>query len=255
MFNILFLEAPGTGPEGITDRPRPTEGLTPSDIRPVIQMVSDKLLIEAEGGNPEAQYQIGLNLLYGTDSPKDAAAAAEWFSKASAQGFLPARRELGILLASGEGVEPNMTMAVEYLSQAADNLDPSALYHLGLMYEVGTGVEKDLQKCVRMLAYAAEMGYPGADIDAERVDAILTAERNRKLRARPILHLMISDVDVEAACCKRMLDDLLEQDIVFIDTVRGPALLGEDEDGMDAVLERCPYCGAPIQLISHDRQF
>lgn len=218
-------------------------------------MVSEELLAQAESGDAQAQYQIGLNYIYGTNVPKDAAKAAEWFVRSSDQGYLPARRELGILLASGEGVEPDMPRAVEYLSEAADSLDPSAMYHLGLMYELGTGVDKDLQKCVRLLAYAAEMGYPGADLDAERVDGILTEERNRKLRARPILKLQISDVDVEAACCKRMLDDLLEQNIVFIDSVKGPALLGEDEDGMDAVLDCCPYCGARIQLIPHDKQF
>lgn len=218
-------------------------------------MVSEELLAQAESGDAQAQYQIGLNYIYGTNVPKDAAKAAEWFVRSSDQGYLPARRELGILLASGEGVEPDMPRAVEYLSEAADSLDPSAMYHLGLMYELGTGVDKDLQKCVRLLAYAAEMGYPGADLDAERVDGILTEERNRKLRARPILKLQISDVDVEAACCKRMLDDLLEQNIVFIDSMKGPALLGEDEDGMDAVLDCCPYCGARIQLIPHDKQF
>ncbi len=218
-------------------------------------MVSEQLLSRAEGGDHEAQYALGLAYLYGTDTPKDMAKAAEWFGRASDQGFLPAVREMGILLASGEGVEPDLPKAVDYLSRAADNLDPSALYHLGLMYEIGTGVPKDMQKAVRMLAYAAEMGYPGADIDAERVDAILTEERNRKLRARPILKLQISDVDVEAACCKKMLDMLLEQDIVFIDSYKGPALLGTDKDGMDAVLESCPYCGAMIELISHDKKF
>ena len=218
-------------------------------------MVSEQLLSRAEGGDHEAQYALGLAYLYGTDTPKDMAKAAEWFGRASDQGFLPAVREMGILLASGEGVEPDLPKAVDYLSRAADNLDPSALYHLGLMYEIGTGVPKDMQKAVRMLAYAAEMGYPGADIDAERVDAVLTEERNRKLRARPILKLQISDVDVEAACCKKMLDMLLEQDIVFIDSYKGPALLGTDKDGMDAVLDSCPYCGAMIELISHDKKF
>ena len=221
----------------------------------VVIMVSDNLLQNAEAGDAQAQYQIGINYLYGTDVPKDTTKAAEWFAKASEQGFLPAKREYAILLASGDGVEPDMEKAVEYLSLAADKLDPSALYHLGLMYEIGTGVPKDLQKAVRMLAYAAEMGYPGADIDAERIDKILTEERNRNLRARPILKLQISDVDVEAACCKRMLDSLLEQEIVFIDSYKGPALLGEDKDGMDTVLECCPFCGARIELVSHDKKY
>ena len=123
------------------------------------------------------------------------------------------------------------------------------------MYETGLGVEKDLQKAVRMLAYAAEMGFPGADADAERVDGILYEERRKKLRARPLLHLQISDSDVEAACCKQMLDKLLDEEIVFIDSYKGPALLGADKDGMDAVLERCPYCGAEIQIIPRDTRF
>ena len=216
---------------------------------------SDTLVEKAENGDAESQYKLGLNYIYGTDVPKDASKAAEWFKKASDQGFLPARRELGILLAAGDGVEPDMETAVQYLSQAADELDPSALYHLGLMFEVGIGVEKDLQKAVRMLAYAAEMGYPGADTDAERIDKILYEERKKKLRARPLLNLQISDVDVEAACCKQMLDKLLDEEIVFIDSYKGPALLGEDKDGMDAVLDCCPFCGKKIEIIPRDTKF
>lgn len=203
----------------------------------------------------ETLYQQGLAFLYGTDVPKDYAKAAECFKSSCKKGHMPARRELGIMYASGQGVEKDLERAVLYLGQAADSLDPSALYHLGLMYEVGSGVEKDMQKAVRMLAYAAEMGFPGADSDAERVDAILTEQRNRNLRARPLLKLQISDVDVEAACCKPMLDALLAQDIVFIDTASGPALLGEDLDGMDAVLSRCPYCGAPVQVVPRDKKY
>ena len=218
-------------------------------------MDDEKLIELAEKGDAESQYKLGLNYTYGTDVPKDNAKAAEWFKKASDQGFIPARRELGILLASGDGVEPDMQTAIQYLSDAADQLDPSALYHLGLMYEIGIGVPKDMQKAVRMLAYAAEMRYPGADIDAERVDKILYEERKKKLRARPLLNLQISDVDVEAACCKQMLDKLLDEEIVFIDSFKGPALLGEDKDGMDAVLDSCPFCRAKIQIIPRDTKF
>lgn len=219
-------------------------------------MVStESLRTAAEGGDAEAQYQLGLIYLYGNEEPKDAAKAFEWMSRAAEQNVVPAKRELGIMLVSGEGTEPDLERGVQMLSDAADNLDPGAFYHLGLMYEKGIGVPQDLQRCIRLLAYAASMGYPGAEVDAERVDAILTEERNRKLRARPILKLQISDVDVEAACCKPMLDALLAQDIVFTETMNGPALLGEDRDGMDAVLTSCPFCGQRLQFIPHDTKF
>lgn len=216
---------------------------------------SEALLKAAESGDAEAQFQLGLIYLYGNQEPKDARKAFEWFSRAAAQNVVPAKRELGVLLASGEGCEPDLARAVQLLSDAADDLDPGALYHLGLMYENGIGVPKDMQRAVRLLAYAASMGYPGAEVDAERVDNILTAERNRNLRARPILKLQLSDVDVEAACCKRMLDELLAQNIVFTETADGPALLGEDKDGMDAVFTSCPFCGQRIQYIPHDTKF
>ena len=218
-------------------------------------MANDNLRERAEAGDVEAQYRLGVNYVYGTNVPKDMKKAAELFEKAVAQDFMPAKRELGILLASGDGIEPDLERGVKLLGEAADQLDPSALYHLGLMYEVGSGVPKNLQTAVRMLAYAAQMQYPGAEYDADRIDKILTEERNKNLRARPLLKLMISDVDVEAACCKKMLDALLEQDIVFTDTMNGPALLGEDSQGMDAVLDHCPFCGAPIQLVPHDKKW
>ena len=218
-------------------------------------MDSENLVGKANAGDAESQYRLGLNYIYGNDVPKDAAKAAEWFKLAADQDYLPARRELGILLASGEGVEKDMEKAIAYLGEAADQLDPSALYHLGLMYEHGIGVEKDLQKAVRMLAYAAEMGFPGADTDAERVDKVLYEERAKKLRARPLLKLQISEVDVEAACCKKMLDKLLDEEIVFIDSYKGPALLGEDKDGMDTVLDECPFCGAKIEIVPRDIKF
>ncbi len=216
---------------------------------------SDALLEAAEQGDAESQYQLGLIYLYGNDEPRDAKKAFKWMARAAAQNVVPAMRELGIMYVSGEGTEPDIGRGLQLLSDAADNLDPGALYHLGLMYEKSLGVPRDLQKCVRLLAYAASMGYPGAEVDVERVDGILTKERNRKLRARPLLKLQISDVDVEAACCKRMLDELLAQNIVFMETMQGPALLGEDKDGMDAVLYACPFCGQKLQTIPRDTKF
>lgn len=216
----------------------------------------DDLIKAAKDGDAEAQFQLGVNHLYGSsDVPKDAFLAYQYFKMAADKGYVPAIRELGILIASGEGVEPNPEEGAKLLGRAADELDPAAMYHLGLMYEKGIGVPVDKQKAVRLLAYAAMMGYPGADTDAQRLDDELTEERNRKLRSRPIVKLMLSDVDVEAACCKRMLDDLLDQYMVFTETDEGPALLGDDANGIEQVFHSCPYCGAKIQIVDHNREY
>lgn len=215
----------------------------------------DSLENAANAGGADDQFQLGVQYLYGTNVPKDPAKAAEWFRKAADQGHVPALRELGILTASGEGVTPDPEEGARLLGMAADELDPSAMYHLGLMFEKGIGVPTDKQKAVRMLAYAAMMGFPGADIDAQRLDDELTEERNRRLKSRPVIKLMLSDVDVEAACCKRMLDDLLEQRTVFTESDEGPALLGDDENGFETVFHECPYCSAKIQIVPRDKQY
>lgn len=211
---------------------------------------------DAGSGDMDAQYQLGLQYLYGTGRDRDPSKAAEWFEKAAAQGHVPAMREYGILVASGEGVDPDPEEGARILGRAADELDPSAMYHLGLMYEKGIGLPVDRQRAVRLLAYAAMMGFPDADMDAQRLDDELTEERNRKLRSRPIVKLMLSDVDVEAACCRQMLDDLLEQRTVFTEDEDGsPALLGTDKDGFETVYRSCPYCGAPIQIVPKDKEY
>ena len=210
---------------------------------------------QAQSGNVDAQFQLGVQYLYGTNVDKDTSKAAEWFTKAAAQGHIPAIRELGILIASGDGVDPDPEKGAEPLGRASDELDPSAMYHLGLMFENGIGVPQDRQKAVRLLAYAAMMGYPGAEIDAQRLDDILTEERNRKLKARPVIKLQLSDVDVEAACCARMLEDLLGQYMVFTESEEGPALLGDDANGIENVFHACPYCGARVEIVPRDKKY
>ncbi len=225
-------------------------------MHPPISMADGTALIrEAEEGNMDAQYQLGVQYMYGTDVPRDPSQAAVWFERAARQGHVPALREYGILVASGAGVAPAPEQGAELLGRAADELDPCAMYHLGLMYEKGIGLPVDRQKAVRLLAYAAMMGYPGADTDAQRLDDELTEERNRKLKSRPIIKLMLSDVDVEAACCGPMLEDLLAQRTVFTESEDGPALLGEDKDGYDTVFNACPYCGARIQIVPRDKKY
>ena len=92
---------------------------------------------QAQSGNMDAQFQLGVQYLYGTNVDKDTSKAAEWFTKAAAQGHVPAIRELGILIASGDGVDPDPEKGAELLGRASDELDPSAMYHLGLMFENG----------------------------------------------------------------------------------------------------------------------
>ncbi len=213
----------------------------------------ETLLREAQEGDAEAQYKLGIAYCTANGVEEDFTEAAKWFQKAVDQNFLPAKRELGIMHLTGEGVEIDAAIAYSMISEASKALDPNAMYHLALMYEKGIGIKPDLYEAVKLLAYAAEMDYPGAEEDAERIDNIIRMERERKLKSRPLLNLDITDVDVEAACCKKMLDSMLGEKTVVMDTFDGPQLIGEDGDGNDIVLNKCPYCGKSIRRVSRDK--
>lgn len=219
-------------------------------------MVSDALLQNAENGDADAMYKIGLEYCLGTGgSEVDMNKAAQWFQKAVDHGSLPAKRELGIMYLSGEGVPANAEKAYPLILDAAHAMDPNAMYHLAFMYERGIGVKKDLYEAIKLLAYAASVDYPGADMDADRIYAEIVKERNKNLRARPLLHLEISDVDVMAACCKPMLDDMLNENTVVMDTYEGPQLIGEDEAGNEVALVKCPHCGKPVKRVPRDKKY
>lgn len=84
----------------------------------------------------EADYQAKIALRYheGNDVPKDAAVAADWFSKAATQGNIPAKIMLADYYFSGTGVQKDAKKAVSLMSEAAEEGNEIAQYKLGRIY-------------------------------------------------------------------------------------------------------------------------
>ena len=57
--------------------------------------------------------------LAGRGVPRDAAAAATWYDKAAAQGYMPAQFELGRMYLNGLGLARDEAKAREWLGRAA----------------------------------------------------------------------------------------------------------------------------------------
>jgi TPR repeat protein len=74
---------------------------------------------DAEQGDPNAQYLLGLVYNSGAGAPQDFAAAATWYRKAADKGHAGAQFYLGLLYASGRGVPPDLVQAHMWLSLAA----------------------------------------------------------------------------------------------------------------------------------------
>jgi len=207
--------------------------------------------MDGEGMTPEALYAKGLEHK-GENAP---AKAADCFKISSKSGHIPSIRELGLMYLKGDGIEKDLSKAYDLLSEASGSMDPESTYSLALMYEKGWGVEQDLYEALRLFAFSANMNFAEAEIDADRVEDMIRSERNRRLRSRPILNLDISDVDIEAACCKELLDNAIDETIYVIDTYQGPEMVSEDESGFEIIHGKCPFCGKKIRRVKRNREY
>lgn len=119
----------------------------------------------AEGGMPEANYQLGL-LYEGVEGDegvkKNLVTAAECYTKAaeSEEGHANAAWKLGLAYGIGEGVKKNPATAVKWFTKAAESEKghAGAECALGFAYENGQEVEKNLVTAAEWYAKAAEKG-------------------------------------------------------------------------------------------------
>lgn len=134
----------------------------------------------AERGNAEAQYHVGLQLLYGADNIKRTgnindvirelnemkARGAEWLRKSAEQGYAPAQYSLAGCYLNGTGMERDAAKGIEWLRKAAAQDEIHALYELANRYLDGRdGVEKDRDEAVELYRKAAEQGH----VDAKHI--------------------------------------------------------------------------------------
>lgn len=104
---------------------------------------------QAERGDAEAQYRLGMMARFGWGIDKDNEAAARWFRKAAEQGHAQAQAELGNLYRLGRGVPEDPKEAARWLRAAAASGVGIAQLSIGRMYRDGIGVPVD-----RVEAYA-----------------------------------------------------------------------------------------------------
>ena len=123
-----------------------------------------KLRIEAEKGNAEAQYILGTYLFSGEKIKEDRSAAVKLFEKSAEQGYVKAQRKLGMCLCGGYGIKKNIAEGLKWLSKAEKQGDAIAAFSLGGRYFYGDGVEKNVDLAAMYFRKAAEMG----DADAQK---------------------------------------------------------------------------------------
>jgi TPR repeat protein len=121
-----------------------------------------KVRWQADHGDAEAQYQMGLRYANGQDVRQHYASARGWFELAAAQGHPGAQYMLGIAYSTGRGVPKDYRRALDSFAKAAEQGHVRAQYQLGDAYLNGRGTKKEPAWAALWLGKAAEGGHAEA---------------------------------------------------------------------------------------------
>lgn len=116
-------------------------------------------LQEADNGNINTQYEIGLKYLKGNGVERDNTRAFYWFEKAANQNHIEAQFSSGRLYARGKGIQENDTKAAYWYEKAAEQGHIEAQYRLANIYESGKGLNQDQNKAFKWTKTAASSGH------------------------------------------------------------------------------------------------
>ncbi|WP_282044627.1 peptidoglycan-binding protein [Roseibium album] len=125
----------------------PPEGVGPMALRSA-----------AAGGNPAAEFLVGVKYTEGKDVPADLSKAAVWYQKAANKGLPPAQYRLASLYEKGRGVEKDVAKAKAWYSLAAQAGNAKAMHNLAVLYAEGGGEEPDYGKAATWFEAAANYG-------------------------------------------------------------------------------------------------
>jgi TPR repeat protein len=118
----------------------------------------EQALKSAEQGNPEAQNQLGYDMIHGEGIPQNIEEGVGWIQKAADQGYSKAQYNLAIMYQSGKWVEPDLSRAFELMSKASQQGLIEAQTSLGFMYERGIGTKLDMHEALYWYQQAATFG-------------------------------------------------------------------------------------------------
>ncbi|MGI5831246.1 MAG: tetratricopeptide repeat protein [Thermoguttaceae bacterium] len=130
--------------------------------------LSTEIQVEAEKGDPKAQWCLGLCLKRGDGVDIDEGEAAEWFQKAKDQGFIPLRNDLLDLRSLRVNSDQDKVERASRCRRSAEDGFAPVQWHmdrcflLGDRYFKGEGADQDREGGLRLFQKAAEQGYDKA---------------------------------------------------------------------------------------------
>ncbi len=116
----------------------------------------------ALGGDPRAQFYLGLIYDMGSIDLMDKNKAVVWYLKAALQGLSEAQYDMGVMCSKGEGTKKDLSAAIRWYKLSAEQNNSNAMYNLGVIYERGYGTQSNISKAVAWYEKAAKLGMAKA---------------------------------------------------------------------------------------------
>ena len=124
------------------------DGRTPTQIASATET---QLIMAAQGGLPQAQYNLGRFYFLGRGVRKDYGKALNWYRRAARQGHIDAQLALADMFLLGKGIPRDASKAILWLQMAGERGHAPALYNLGRIYALGDGVPSDLVQAYKWI--------------------------------------------------------------------------------------------------------
>jgi TPR repeat protein len=148
---------------------------------------------QAEHGDADAQFRLGLQCATRQLEAPDYAQAALWYRKAAEQSHALAQFNLGLMYAEGQGLPQDTAAAEVWFQKAARQGDAAAQFNLGLCFQRASldrqrlDVPESRIEAYKWFQLAAAQGYRGSEIACESVNIHMSradvAEGNQRAAA------------------------------------------------------------------------
>ncbi|MBN2225729.1 MAG: SEL1-like repeat protein [candidate division Zixibacteria bacterium] len=118
----------------------------------------------ANGGDSDAECNLGAMYYKGRGVPQDNTEALRWFRASADKGNMFAQYDVGLMYDEGLGVPENDSEAAKWYTLAADQGDVYAQLNLGTLYYYGSGVPQSSTEAAKWYRLAADQGSSHANL-------------------------------------------------------------------------------------------
>ncbi|MCA9280069.1 MAG: SEL1-like repeat protein [Phycisphaeraceae bacterium] len=140
---------------GVLTELRKINQLYKPDEAAALRAFAEQRWAEAQSGDINAMFDVGVCMEDGTGMMVDVAEAAKWYQRAADAGHVGASKRLGRLCLAGQGVVRSEARAKTLLEYAANQNDAEAMYLLGKLFLEKRQIAGGTTKAVQWLEAAA----------------------------------------------------------------------------------------------------